>query len=181
METKKTLFKTIALGAVLILTGIPGVAQSAPVTETFIAIIEEGPLEGQFGTGSFTYDDEDLAEDDIIGPAEGLEVLFTFDGQTFDETNDESYDVFPELVFEDATPVELNYVLLGGVNGVNFRNPILIELEMENDLFLCEDDDCGNYDYVTELEATVVPIPAAFWLLGTGLIGMLGFKRRFQR
>jgi hypothetical protein len=177
MDTEKTVFKTIALGVLLILAGIPGVAQSELVTSTFIATILEGPLQGEFGTGSFSYDN-DILGDDIIGPAEGLTVSFTFDGQVFNETNDQSFDLFPELVFENFVPVELDFFLTDGVNGVNFTNPLLLELEMEDDLLPYSGS--GDFDFETQLSAEVVPIPAAVWLLGGGLIGLLGLKRRFQ-
>lgn len=32
-------------------------------------------------------------------------------------------------------------------------------------------------DFTTGFDAKVVPIPAAVWLLGTGLLGLIGFKR----
>jgi hypothetical protein len=177
MDIKSILRRTIALGVVLFLAGIPGVAQSDLVTKTFIATILEGPLEGEFGTGSFSYDN-DILGDDIIGPAEGLTVSFNFEGQVFNETNDQSFDLFPELVFENFVPVELDFFLTDGVNGVNFTNPLLLELEMEDALL--PDSGSGNFDFETELSAEVVPIPAAAWLLGAGLIGLLGLKRRFQ-
>ena len=177
METKKTLFRTIALGAILILAGIPGVVQSAAVTETFVAKVLDGPLKGQTGTGSFTYDDA-IAEDDIIGPKEGLKVSFTFDGQVFDETNDQSFDFFPELGFEESEPIFLDFTLKDGVNGVNFNNPLLVQLSMDE---LLPYRGSGNFDFETELVTTVVPIPAAVWLLGTGFIGLLGFKRKSRR
>jgi hypothetical protein len=37
----------------------------------------------------------------------------------------------------------------------------------------------GNY--VINLSPTAVPIPAAAWLLGSGLIGLVALKRKFQR
>ena len=182
MDGKRMLSITIALGTILILAGIPGVAQSELVTNTFIATVLDGPLAGDFGTGSFTYDD-DLVEDEIIGPTERLTVSFTFDGQVFDHTNDRSFDFFPELVFDGFIPVELDFTLADGVNGVNFNNPLLVVLSMDelspfngNGSF----DGSGNFDFETELVATVVPIPAAAWLLGAGLIGLLGLRRRFQ-
>lgn len=36
----------------------------------------------------------------------------------------------------------------------------------------------GNVHYFLHLEGTVVPIPAAFWLLASGLIGLMGVTRR---
>jgi hypothetical protein len=35
--------------------------------------------------------------------------------------------------------------------------------------------------YAVSQELTVVPVPAAVWLLGGGLIGLLGIRRRFKK
>jgi hypothetical protein len=44
--------------------------------------------------------------------------------------------------------------------------------------------DAPNYKYVdfdvTGIEVTLVPIPAAAWLFGSGLIGLFGWTRRRQ-
>jgi hypothetical protein len=45
-------------------------------------------------------------------------------------------------------------------------------------------DDTGEFDFITQLQPDysfqVVPIPGAVWLLGSGLIGLLGLRRRFK-
>ena len=159
---------------VLMLAGIPGMAQSAIVTETFIGTAVNGPLTGDIGTGSFTYDDDLLVKgDELIGPTDGLTVTFSFDGQAFDQTNDEGFDEYPELEFSFSIPIALDYLLVDGENGVNFNNPIIAGLGML-ELF----PSFGGYDFETELSASYVPIPAAIWLFGSGIAGLVGLRIR---
>ena len=156
------------------LAGIPGMAQSAPVTNTFIATVAEGPLAGQSGTGSFTYNDDLIINgEEELNPTDGLLVTFSFDGQAFDQTNDVDFDDFPILEFSNFIPIILDYFLVDGENGVNFNNPFLAELEMF-DLF----PSSGNYDFEMEISATLVPIPGALWLFGSGLSGLVALRMR---
>ena len=39
-------------------------------------------------------------------------------------------------------------------------------------------DTMGTYGYIIEYDTNPVPIPGALWLLGSGLIAMLGIRRR---
>jgi hypothetical protein len=160
----------------LILFGIYGTAQSDIVTSTFSGTVTDGPFAGYFGTGSFTYDDAlvSLSEDWIIVD-DGLEVSFSFDGQTFNETNDEAYPDFPQLVFYDYEPSYLDYVIVGGENGVVFNNPTLAALGLGS---LSPADRAGEFDFNTEIFAEAVPIPNALWLFGSGIVFLIGFGRK---
>jgi hypothetical protein len=159
--------------AVLMLVGIPGMAQPALVTYTFIGTIAYGIRIGDTGTGSFTYDDT-LVDHETINPTDGLEVSFTFDDQDFDETNDEMYDQFPELGFLDSEPTSLDYYIAKGVNGVDFKDTNIASLWVHGELI----SSSGDYDFEIEIDANPVPIPGALWLLGSGIIGLAGLQRR---
>lgn len=39
----------------------------------------------------------------------------------------------------------------------------------------------GSRSYIVEYDSAPVPVPAAVWLLGSGLVGLLGVRRRTQK
>ena len=43
---------------------------------------------------------------------------------------------------------------------------------------LYDGDGWGNYPHLDNVSVSAVPAPAAIWLFGTGLIGLIGFTRR---
>ena len=164
------------LMVVLVFAWIPGIGHSDLITNTFIGVVTNGPLSGTVGTGDFTFDEDDIltGDENLVGT--DIEVNFVFDGQTFDETNDELYSSFPMLVFEDFERIGLNYWLTDSINGVNFNNPLLAQLRMYD---LIPSD--GDFDYLLDITATYVPIPGAVWLLGSGLIGLVGLRKKFKK
>ena len=83
---------------------------------------------------------------------------------------------YPLLDFQGFEPIGLDFILTDGVNGVDFNNELLLEIGMF-ELF----PNGGNFDFEAELFTTLVPIPGAIWLLGGGLIGLLGLRRRIKR
>lgn len=63
------------------------------------------------------------------------------------------------------------------------------ELETEESLYGSFDvffgSDVGGWADISDLtfsgERTVVPLPAAFWILSSGLVGMVGLRKRFSK
>jgi hypothetical protein len=158
---------------VSILAGAPLVAQSAIVTKTFVGTIVNGSLAGVQGTGSFSYEEDLIGNgDEELTPTSSLTVMFSFDGQDFDETNDVDFDDFPTLSFFNFEPV-LDYILSADSNGVDFVNPDIVSLSM-NSLI----PSGGSFDFETDIDATYVPIPGAFWLLGSGLAGLVACRKK---
>ncbi len=161
--------------ALLILAGLPGMAPADIVSYSFIGTIEDGFRAGDSGTGSFTYDDALIVNgDETLDPTNGLTVSFSFDGQVFTQTHDSDFDAYPMLEFDDYMPTYLDYLLVNGQNDVAFGDNQLMELETSG-LF---PSSAAGYDFETTLLATPVPIPGALWLLGPGLVGLIGLRRR---
>lgn len=158
-----------------ILTGAPLVAKSTIVTKTFIGTIINGSLTGVQGTGSFSYEEDFITiGDELLTSNSSLTVMFSFDGQDFDESNDIDFDTFPILTFINFEPDSLDYALFSENNDVDFVNPELIGLSMFN-LF----PSAGSFDFETDINAVyVVPIPGAFWLLGSGFAGLVAFRKK---
>jgi len=79
------------------------------------------------------------------------------------------------LGFSDSVPDYLDYFLVGGESGVNFNNPTVPEVYVDS--FLIPDESGG---FTTEAFVSVapVPVPAAMWLFGSGLLGLVGIARR---
>ena len=180
-------------GAILCLALPPTVAKATVVEYTFIAPIIGGPA-GQFGTGTFSYDDTGLNSNEVVDPP-NLHITFDFDGQTFTEINESGWsDGFPELRLADFVPVFIDFLLEDGKSGVDFNNSNIRKMHLYGDLVslsvlsAASSDELlaaaivGPYDFEVPLTVTYysppVPIPAAVWLFGSGLIGMIGLARR---
>ncbi|MEE9346256.1 MAG: VPLPA-CTERM sorting domain-containing protein [Methylococcales bacterium] len=173
---KFNIYQSVIL--VFILTGAPLIAKSAIVTKTFVGTIINGSLTGAQGTGSFSYEEDFITNgDEALDSNSGLTIMFSFDNQDFDETNDIDFDTFPVLTFFNFEPDSLDYFLFSENNDVDFENPDLVSLSMFS-LF----PSAGSFDFETDIDAAyVVPIPGAFWLLGSGLAGLVAFRKKNNR
>ena len=180
--------------------GLGGAAQAALVTLTYEATVSSGPLAGETGTGTLIYDDEnpDIPAERVISPANhfpagtpGLQLTFTFDGQTFAEQNDARFDqgapltsTSPQLAFkrvgmDDYAPYKLGYFLTAGRNGVSFDNRDIQSISFFDER-LEEAPSGSTYDLTTNITVTMIPVPASLPLLISGLAGiglLLGWRR----
>ena len=88
-------------------------ASAAIVMESLKGVVASGPFAGTVGLGTFSYDDTSITGigEESITPFEGLAIEFTILGQTFRETDDSDYELFPGLNFTDGVPVFLDFLV----------------------------------------------------------------------
>ena len=119
-----------------------------------------------------------------------LSLDFTVFGQTFSTASDADFPDYPELGFYNG---DLDYMTLfvseTGVNGTPINQAGIDSFGFGFDVFEAAYgspftlNDNPNYDYqldmfVDGVVVSAVPVPAAAWLFGTGLLGLIGFGRR---
>ena len=153
------------------------VSAFATVVENFTAIVVgDDPFTGNNYFGSFSYDETVLTGvgfeelDPVFG---AVTVDFTFEGQAFDETNEVDFNAFPILAFLDGVPNDIQYMLVEGLSGVDFNDPTVREVLLEGALV-----PDGTGGFTADAFVTVIPVPAAVWLFGSGLLGLVGIARR---
>jgi hypothetical protein len=155
-------------------------AQAAIVTFNFSLLAQDSSL---IGTGSFSYDDVVLDIDgngNVTQANGGLEVDAIVFGIAFDESNDIDFSAFPEVNVIGGIPIELDFFLVDGQNGVDFTGitfdgrPVLT-VRTGNVLGVGDDGGLLIDAFVTTAD---VPAPAALALFGLGLIGLGAARRR---
>ena len=125
---------------------------------------------------SGTFDDSVLpgtGEVTIALDAVGNSLLLEIGTQTFTEMDDSYYGTgFPNLVFTDGIFTSLNFI--GQVEAFGFFDSNLGFFEGEDDAFNL----ITGYWNTSSFTVTPVPVPAAVWLFGSGLLGLVGVARR---
>ena len=120
-----------------------------------------------------------------------IKVTATFDGDlideegfsalSFDDNNPDSIDIF--ITVGNAVYTSDDYDLNAGVPTLWFNDGYFSRLDYSSsdkqfDSYIdgfYGSDFSGEWDYA---ELTSVPVPAAAWLFGSGLIGLIGVARR---
>ena len=162
--------------------------EAASITANFTSTVSSGDFIGSAATGSFTYDDSLIfgVGFEQITATQGLTVNLTVFGQTFTETDDIDFFIYdiPSLEFIDGNVSYLDFYMSetpiteDGLTGDNITS---INLEGINDFGGFSLNLIGTNTYDGEFfvnEVSAVPVPAAAWLFGSGLIGLISVARR---
>lgn len=183
--------KTLISASSALILLFPALVNSAVINVNYTATASAGEFAGTVGTGTISYDDSLLTG---LG-AEALSgiqfsVSLTVFGQTFTNTDDVAYhpgvvDVFPKLYFADGDLMGVDFAVSEHYVAdtdpaystlVNIIEPGVFDLSTGNLTWVS-----GN-EYAVELfvnaDSTAVPVPAAVWLFGSGLIGLVGVAKR---
>jgi len=177
--------------ATTIISLMPTVSQSTIVTKTFWGEVINGSRAGDVATGSFTYDDEQILGasigwhpylDGAITIDEGLMVNLSFDGQSFNESHDNEELIV--LGFEGLEPKFLDYDLEQGWSGVDFVDSNLTFLGSGSllsgspGILPYTGTEGFDFEILLEAEYSPVPIPTAFWLLFSGVAGLVAYRKK---
>ena len=182
MRIHKHLLALIAV----ILVGVTQSASAIPVQWTLNSWNLDG---GGTATGSFVYDVDvgtngtfsNVNITSTLGPSS-----FTFAGGNADANNLEFFMLDPGS--DDLTFTEVLLAQIGGGGMTNAGGgPLFVLTEKDNNP-LSSQSTCDNADCTTvsdpvfltsgNITGTVVPVPAAMWLFGSGLLGLVGMARR---
>lgn len=162
----------------ILLTLSAGIAQAAPVIFNATGDVETADTGNDFGL---------TITDFISASGEFNDAGFTMTGlESFELTSlsltvgnidfflaDQEAPGTAEIVFEEGLFLGINFFTVADVDG-----PIAF-FDTAFDYFNGEDDNFGFIDGTWVQDSySVVPVPAAAWLFGSGLLGLVGLARR---
>ena len=137
---------------------------------------------GVFNDSALTYSG---AETVSFGLGSGNSMTLTVGSMTFVESEDNQFNSgFPQLLFNDGMFAGINFDTSFAYDP--FWDEFMGFFNAGGELMEFSGDD-GDFGMIFgtweagSYTATVIPVPAAVWLLGSGLLGLVGIARRKAR
>jgi hypothetical protein len=120
---------------------------------------------------------------DATSYAHALELSEALKTQVFDQSG--RYDIYPNLtfgIFSNTAQILTPFALVGTeVRNASLRNVAADFYDLTGLLYIQAARDTSqdaSYVYADWEKVVVIPIPAAVWLFGSGLLGLVGMARR---
>jgi len=106
-----------------------------------------------------------------------------FDGDIFVNFQDSALDngigtsVFGDTVFPDDVSMAMGWDFSLAAGETAFIELVLSEMAPASGFFLSHNDPDSSATIYLSSSLTIIPVPAAVWLFGSGLLGLIGFAR----
>ena len=190
MQTPRNARSFVHIATIFSVIGASAIAvQGAPITEPLIGMVTAGPFAGTVGQGTFTYDPTALVICPV--PTEGFfatpetgsfAVSFTIFGQAFTEAADIDYPLRPYFQVTTAgVPITLDFAISeAGNQGLlgAAGNPRAIQEPGVAMIFMSNLTPAADGGFIAEVSVKVIPEPSSYFLLGIGLLGLMGYGWR---
>jgi len=198
MKSKMSLYAGLLLGSSYFLAASQS-AVAAPVTVTIdsgsVGVAYAGSPFSDYSVSGFMYGDLTTTTFEVLGGTidligTGPDSVMTITSGLFSQDGTGFFYDYGQGPFDIGVPVEnpgytLDVTGFGGTLGDTFGN-IVVNSSFDAEGFGLADASSSDHSMsyffwsgtVQEGLPTVVPIPAAAWLFGSGLLGLIGVARR---
>ncbi|CAB1075167.1 hypothetical protein D1AOALGA4SA_2987 [Olavius algarvensis Delta 1 endosymbiont] len=130
--------------------------------------VDNGLYQWDFGSRTNASDVDILVQNDLPGPGGGDFVNFISDSPAFVDDIMGLFPSFMQTHFSDSTSNMFNDISIPDA-------PFIFELGVVQLAF----GDPSNPSHQVGIQFTPVPVPAAIWLFGSALIGLIGMRKIF--
>lgn len=165
-----------------LLSALVASAPANSATFSILGTVENGPYAGTSGSGTVAYEDtlvSGIGFEQLIGL--DIQLSFTILGQTFAETEDVAYPLFPLLDFFDGVPTFLDFAVVENAPDQGLSTEIFAPRVSEIRFISPLSQGLATGTYMGSAEVIgAIPVPAGLPLALSGLLA-LGLLRRFGK